>query len=110
MTETQRKRPKTQETYRNSGTLPRPKGFLYQRPYRTSGALEQGVLGPCPTPNSDNFRRERGRIQGGYCQQKHPTETQTLKYGEEGNKPSGNPQQTTKPTEKPQKLRDPAPT
>ncbi len=28
-------RPKTPKTYRNSGTLPRTKGFLYQPPYRT---------------------------------------------------------------------------
>ncbi len=33
--ETSRERPKTSKTNRNSGTLPRPKGLLYQRPYRT---------------------------------------------------------------------------
>ncbi len=49
--ETQEKRPKTTKTERNSGTLPRPKGFLYQRPYRTPGSW------PEPAQNL-NLRRK----------------------------------------------------
>ncbi len=37
---TQGKRPKNPKTPRHSGTLPRPSGFLYQRPYRTSNRIE----------------------------------------------------------------------
>ena len=80
------KRPKTPKTHRNSGTLSRPNGFLYQRPYRIRGwlleAFKNIYLYDHPAGDKEVGGRERRPEDGSHHERKNNAENKILNHFE----------------------------
>ncbi len=97
----------TPKTPRNSGTLSRPKRFLYQSPYRTSHRRRTTPDKSCTDPSSCDIGDKA--TQGGLCRQEHRNRNADPKIGREGRKAGRDPKDNYEQHRKPTKTQGPCP-